>query len=277
MKFSDILKAVRNAWAFAWPPVVAVAVVVLIADFVSLFSARAWIGDGLNFIREKLAWLKELRELLGDHGMEKVLQAFAGVLLVVMLYLIKHVVLSIVGMLPPYFETSRARLLLRILPETEAARLFRRYPEADRFSEAFQWAEADYRATLPKPLEDPQPVGEVVGQLAKLGAVVAILVTIFGEAAIGRMLVVILACAVVWFGTAIVMLKDTEARLREHWFQLRKTLLAETSGLKREGLSAEELARVEAEAREANSKRWWQIKFLNHRSLAWMRKNLLNR
>lgn len=276
MKFSDILKAVRNAWAFAWPPVVALAVVFLIADFVSSFSTKNSIIEAVGFIREKLIWLKDVRGLLGEHGMEKVLQGFAGVMTVVALYLIKHVVLSLVGLLPPSLKTSRSDLLLRMLPEKETARLLRRYPGARDFSQAHLWAVAELQSSLPKPLDDPQSIGEVVGQLAKLGAVTAVVVTLSSDAAFGRMLLVLLICAAVWFGTAIAVLRDTEGEVREQWFHLRKALLAETAGLKREDLSTEEVERVDQEIARARSHRWWKVRLLDSRALDWIKAHLLN-
>jgi hypothetical protein len=281
MKFSEILKAARNAWGFAWPPIVALAVIFLVADFVSVFSVKEAILKGVGDIRHKVAWVKEVRELLDEYGLAKMVTVFAGVLLVVVLYLIKHVGLSLVGALPPYLEISMPRLLLKMLPEKEVVRLLRRYPGAKDFEQAYEWALAEHESSLPKPLDPPETVGSVVNQLTKLAAVAAIVVACgsvgsdFGHL-LGRVLIVMLICGVVWLGTAVTVLHEQHRLAQELWFAFRKGLLAGTAALTLEEISEDELETARAEKEGAKTSRWWRIRLLDGRVLAWCREHLGN-
>ncbi|MFC7338004.1 hypothetical protein ACFQY0_12500 [Haloferula chungangensis] len=282
MKFSEILKAVKNAWGFAWPPIVALAVVFWVSDYVSAFSIKNAILTGLGTIHEKMGWLKEVKAMLNEYGLAKMVTVFAGVLLVVVLYLIKHVGLSLVGALPPFLEVSVPRLLLRLLPDKEVVRLLRRYPGAESFKQAYAWGLAEVQMSRSSSDNTPDSVGLVVSQLTKLAAVTAVVVACVsirshpGPVLI-EMLTVLVVCALVWFGTAISVLRDQHQAARELWISLRSNLLKDTEKLSEAEIELAEFQRVAEEKRVARAARWWSVRFVDGKVSAWCRENLLSR
>jgi hypothetical protein len=283
MKFGDITSAVHDAWLFFWPPLLACVIAYSVAIFIYPTGVQGLSTQAGLAVTQYGDSLEEIRKAIEPFGITPLIPLLSLIGLIAFLYLVSIVSMVWSDRLPPHLSYQPERLLIDWITEKEKLLLFRKYPTAEDFNNAFRMAMEDARQKdndqemLPSRAENYYKLHYFVKFAVAVAGLTLILAARSGDASLdlfGRVLVVAVASAVIWALGLIGLLYAQEQDFYREWSATKRAILQEdTSKLLKKDATPEE----EEKLSMVPKGRWWRVYAFDPYRVNWFKRTFLER
>ena len=206
--------------------------------------------------------LRSAREALEPYGLGW-LVPFGILFASVSLILTAHYGLALAGdSLPPQVNRDDARLIPPRIDRGDRLLLLRKYPGAESYEGAYDLAVKAWDLAGKDSFDDSADYYRRMMRMAKYLAIAGVLAWIFGRrrpgaraAALGRLLLVLIACAALWAAGLHLYLGRMEKSYDQRWRAIRNTLRVEGYSREVPPPTAAELRKMQDEP----VRPWWNI------------------
>jgi hypothetical protein len=279
MKFSDITAAVREAWQFAWPPLVACLVAYYVADFLYPSGVTRVTGTLRSSATSVGSSLSVFKEIIEPFGLTTLVPFVGLVFVITFLFLVNTAAMVWSSELPPYLSYRPDRLLFDRMGEKEKVLLFRRYPTAQHFNAAYYMALEEHKAKG-LPLRNSRATTYYqFHNFIKFAVAIALVTFVIAvrnrEVTFGlfaKMLVVGAGATVLWGVGFVGLLYEQEQQFSREWAAVRAELQADASKLLEKEITAEERLKI----REPIVGRWWRLYAFDPYRVTWFKNTFLD-
>jgi hypothetical protein len=277
----DLIGAVHDAWAFAWPPMLLLAALYALSRYIdsptTLEAQRAF----ATWLRAHAASVKSLRtDVLEPYGIHGITPAVAAVAVVFCLYVVGGPLQQLANLLPPRVSFSPDRLIEPTLAPGLVDEMKREYPSARTFNEAYYLALDDTRAATGSAASShvvhTAGVYFLMQRVEQSAFWVALIVTLcfflrrgHRWKKIRRLVTALVVVSALWIVTFGLVLANTEQDFFREWQPVAITL---EHGI-RDGSSASN-AGGELVHWLPESGPWWHVRFADTNRARWLCRTL---
>lgn len=274
MQFSDITKAVHDAWTFSWPPLVMCAIAYLVSRHLNAAGTGRAIESLTANIKAYGVQLDSARSLLEPYGITTLIPIVSAVAVIGFLYILNGPITILASKLPPHVSYSPDTLLSRSMSDQEKLVLLRKYPAANGFNAAYYMALQEHSPTqTSNRAELNYKIGNFI-KFALLAALVLLVVNVIQGVSVGsqllRFMLLLLLLAPLWCVNFVSLLRNQENQFHHEWAAVRVQLLADSRSLLEKEQSQMEKEVFEALSRD-RGRRWWRVYLFDPHAVTWFR------
>lgn len=277
MQFSDITKAIHDAWTFAWPPLVLCLIAYLVARYLNHDLTLQFVSNIFNSLKDYGKQIEGVRDILEPYGLTKLVPIVFAVAVIGFLYILNAPVTVLASKLPPHLSYSPDILLSRSMSEDEKLVLVRKFPAANSFNSAYYMALKTYG----KPMGENNPsfaeINYKVDNFIKFAAIISLVAAFFfvknGSSLVGQMLKILMLLVIlspIWAINLLQLLKNQENQFYNEWNDVRVELLKDADKLLESEKDDEEKQIIER-ASEQRGKRWWRVTVYDPYYIDWLK------
>ena len=275
MQFSDLTKAVQDAWRFAWPPLVLCEIFYLVSSFLDPDGTRQSIQWMLATTKDWGIILDNLRPVLEPYGLTKLIPAVSVVAVIGFLYLLNGPITSSVSKLPPHLSYTPVSLIVRQMSEEDKLALVRKYPTSRSVEAAYHLALEQIRVEKGASATRAEIFYKMQNFLKfALASVVilSIVSTLHGAASLsvfGRFLITLSMLSCLWLIILPMLLYQEEQQFFDDWRAVQIALQAHASGFLEDPITKAEQEKIST---RDQSGRWWRVYMVNHYWFIWLKR-----
>ena len=232
MQFSEITKAVHDAWTFVWPPTVTLILAWAVLSYIAPQSTDNLKSTVQKKLTENANNVESIRTNLEPYGLAKIIPLFSFIAVVFVLYLVNSVGFGFCSKIPPKIIYQPEQLILPSLSTTDKELLLRRYSSARNVEEALNFALQENRNNSKEHINRAELYFNV-GNFIKFAAAAAILGLFFGVfrdnatvASLFRFILIAVALSVAWLVNLAPLLYHQEQKFYDEWSNARLEILS---------------------------------------------------
>lgn len=276
MQFSDLTKAVHDAWSFAWPPLVLCCIAYAIAHYFHPDGTDDALLQVVAHVREFGLKLEGVRALLEPYGLTKLVPVIFVVVFVGFMYLLNSPISIAVSNLPPHLAYRPDRLIAEGMSENERLVLLRKYPTSRSLNEAYSLALASAKAESKDfPHTSRAELWHKTQNFLKFALAAAIIMLVASlkvglpiGGQIAKFLLVLAVLAGMWTVSLAGLLYQQEQQFHDEWRPIKLALQKDAASLLATPITNEERTRLSIES----GQRWWRVYVLDQYRWRWMRR-----
>lgn len=287
MQFSDLTRAVHDAWIFAWPPIVLCAIVFVIARYLSPEVTDEALRQAVIQMREYGRNLDGVRTLLEPYGLTKLVPITCAIIIIGFFYILNGPVTILVSILPPTIVFRPYILFARTSPEQEVLLLTRRYPGAIDVSQAYYFAVNSLNAKSDVGNKDRSTeiggsraeLWYKTGNFIKFAFLVSLLITIINVRnglplvhQMVKLVLIFIVLLVCWMVFLVGYLYQQEQQYHDEWQSLKLMLQDDASNLLLQPVTDEERRNIAFFRRE----QWWRVDFVDKYRWYWLKQTFFH-
>jgi hypothetical protein len=238
MQFSDLTKAIHDAWTFSWPPIIVCVIFIWVSRYLNPKGTHQMIKALAEKVKINRAQVESVRLLLEPYGLTKLIPVVSAVALIGFLYVVNGPLLQIASKLPPHISYQPDVLIYKSISQEEKLVLLRKYPAAESFNSAYYMAlrgrKTGNSVATPNRAEFNYKV-ELFIKFAFLSAMALVVMNVkHGLPFWSQLLKVVFMAALVspiWFVNFVSLLRNQENQFYDEWAAVRIELLAHSQTL----------------------------------------------
>jgi hypothetical protein len=276
MKFSEITAAVNDLWTFCWPPVVACALFYELCIYFVPGQVQLAQSKTLMFLTMAGKSLEARHDALEPFGLNKLVPFLTLFLVIAVLFLVNRIVV-LCGRLPPHLSFRPDIFLWSVLSLKQKLLLFRRYPTAETFNNAYYMG---LREVPAQALRSELTMYLKVDMFVKFCLAMAVALAIYARVVhlplggvLARLLGVSCMAAAIWVIATIGRLYAQQQQFWDDWAKVDQSLQTDVRVLLDGPLSMAESRLLAAQ----EGGRWWTISLMNTYWLRWFGATFLYR
>jgi hypothetical protein len=275
-KFSAITAAVYDAWQFSWPPVIASAIANVVVSFIYPSGFQNLTHSVVAAIIQYAGSMAEFGTALETLGLKPLIPIVSFVLLIALLYLVTMIVVWFSN-LPPYIAYNPDHLFFHRISDKERLLLFRKYPLAEDFNQAYYMALKDSK----KEIEHEEFYSSRAANYYQFHnflkfAVGVICLTVLVAAInhdaslvlLRRAFVLLMIVPFFWVLGLVGLLYAQEQDFNLQGDAIRSLLQADVATLLKKKMTSEEKAKLS----RTPTVRWWSIYVFNRYPIYWFKR-----
>ena len=279
MQFSDLTKAVHDAWSFAWPPLVLCCIAYAISHSLHPDGTLDALRQAVARAREYGLKIEAARALLEPYGLTKLVPVISVVVFVGFMYLLNSPVTVAISNLPPHLSYRPDRLIAESMSENERLLLLRKYPTSRSLNDAYYLALASAKLESKDFPQTSRPELWYEGQnFLKFAFVVSLVVLVVSLKAglpiggqLGKFLLMLLLVTGLWTVSLVGLLYEQEQQFHDEWTPIKLALQKDAVSLLAAPITDEEKTRISNEG----GHRWWRVYVLDPYRWTWAMRTFL--
>jgi hypothetical protein len=279
MKFSDLTKAIQDAWSFAWPPLVFFIIAYVIAQYFHPNGTNDALRCLVARMKEYGLRLESIRSVLEPYGLTKLVPVISAVVVVGLMHLVNSPLTAVVDNIPPHLTYSPDVLIGQFMSENERLLLLRKYPTAKGMNDAYYLGVESAKAeTKNGSANDRVQIWYKVQHFIKFGAAASVILfvaSVKGGLPVGPQIakfafvLVLLICA--WAVSLVGLLYQQEQKFYDEWQPIRLTLQEDATSILATPITDEEKRKIAIDSK----RRWWNVNVFNMYRWVWIKKTFI--